>query len=208
MKTGRNRSRVLLSVVTGLVASISIAYGIDKDKNKFDPGPASAFATKQTNNGVTIAAEAYETEALAQKAFGKANPYMHGVLPVLVVVQNDSKNAVSLSGMRAEYMEAGRDRVEATPPRDVPFLGRGPQRPTMVPSPIPGIAKKKKNPLMIPEIETRAFAAKMLPPGESAYGFFYFQTGHRRGAKLYVTGLTDAPSGQDLLFFDIPLETH
>ena len=68
--------------------------------------------------------------------------------------------------------------------------------------------QKKKNPLMIPEIETRAFAAKMLPPGESAYGFFYFQTGHRHGAKLYVTGLTDAPSGQDLLFFDIPLETH
>ena len=194
--------------MTGLVASISVAYAIDKDKAKFDPGAAQGFATKQTNNGVTIGAEAYETDALAHRAFGKVNPYMHGVLPVLIVVQTDSKNAVSLANMRVEYMDAGRERVDATPPRDVPFLGRAPQRPTMVPSPIPGIAKPKKNPLLIPEIETRAFAARMLPPGESAYGFFYFQTGHRHGAKLYITGLTDAPTSQELLFFEIPLEVH
>src|ERR1700682_6306034 len=106
MNTGRSRSRVLLVLVTGLVASISVARALDKDKNeKFDPGPAAAFATKQSNDGVTIAAEAYETDALTHKAFGKLNPYMHGVLPVLVVIQNDSKDAIKLTNMRVEYFD-------------------------------------------------------------------------------------------------------
>jgi hypothetical protein len=46
----------------------------------------------------------------------------------------------------------------------------------------------------------------MLPPDESAYGFVYFRTGHRPGAKLYVTGLEDASSGKELFYFDVPLD--
>ena len=84
--------RKCLPLLLILVASIAIVEGADKDKNKFAPGPASSFATKQTDNGVTIAAVAYDTEALASTAFGKMNPYVHGVLPVLMVIQNDSKN--------------------------------------------------------------------------------------------------------------------
>ena len=52
----------------------------------------------------------------------------------------------------------------------------------------------------------RAWAAKMLPPGESGHGFFYFRTGHRPGAKLYVTGLMDAATGKDLFYFETPLD--
>ena len=46
----------------------------------------------------------------------------------------------------------------------------------------------------------------MLPPGESAHGFFYFRTAHRSGASLYVTGMREASSGKDLFYFDIPLD--
>jgi hypothetical protein len=66
---------------------------------------------------------------------------------------------------------------------------------------------KKKNPLDAWEIEGRAFAAQMLPPGQSANGFFYFQTGLQRGATIYITGLTEAASGQELLFFELPLSS-
>ena len=63
----------------------------------------------------------------------------------------------------------------------------------------------KKNPLAAEEIVSRAFAAKMLPPGESAFGFLYFQTGHRDGSRIYITGVQDATTGEDLLYFDLPL---
>jgi hypothetical protein len=88
----------------------------------------------------------------------------------------------------------------------VPFV-EPPKRPTFGGPQIPGITnRKKKNPLQTPEIETRAFSAKMLPPGESAYGFFYFRTLHKSGANIYVTGMREASSGKDLFYFDFPLD--
>jgi hypothetical protein len=65
---------------------------------------------------------------------------------------------------------------------------------------------KGKNPLTAWEIEGRAFAAKMLPAGQTASGFFYFQTGLQRGATLYLNGLADAASGQEMFYYEIPLE--
>lgn len=190
-----------------LLAFASIAMVNGADKSQFKPGPASSFEAKQSNNGVTIAAVAYDSEALARTAFGKLNPYEHGVLPVLVVIQNDGTGALNLAGMRVEYIEADRSRIDATPAGDVPYL-RAPKRPNMNGSPLPGLGRSKKNPLAAPEINERGFAAKMLPPGDSAHGFFYFQSGHRRGGKLYLTGLKEAASGKELFYFEIPLDAH
>jgi hypothetical protein len=190
-----------------LLAFASIAMVDGADKSQFKPGPASSFEAKQSNNGVTIAAVAYDNEALAKTAFGKVNPYEYGVLPVLVVVQNDATGALNLAGIRAQYIEADGSKIDATPARDVPYL-RAPKRPNMNGSPLPGLGRSKKNPLAAPEIDERGFAAKMLPPGDSAYGFFYFQSGHRRGGKLYLTGLKEAASGKELFYFEIPLDAH
>ncbi len=199
--------RKFLPLLLTLVASISIVEGADKDKNKFSPGPASSFASKQTDSGVTVAAVAYDTEALASTAFGKMNPYQHGVLPVLVVIQNDSKQSIKLEHMQVQYIAADREKIEPTSPADVPRL-RAPKRPNMNGTPLPGLGGRNKNPLGGAEIEGRAFAAKMLPPGESAYGFFYFQTGHRGGAKLYLKGMEEAATGKALFYFEIPLDSH
>jgi hypothetical protein len=62
-----------------------------------------------------------------------------------------------------------------------------------------------KNPLDTWEIEGRAFAAQVLPPGQSASGFFYFQTGYQKGSSLYLSGMSEAESGQELLYFEIPI---
>ena len=54
------------------------------------------------------------------------------------------------------------------------------------------------------EIEGRSFTARLLPAGESVNGFFYFQTEPKPGAKLYLTGIKDAASGQDYFYFEVP----
>jgi hypothetical protein len=122
-----------------------------------------------------------------------------------MVIQNDSKKAIRLDRIKMEYIDRDRTRIDNTPAAEVPYA-KGPTRPSFNPSPIPGVKFNKKNPLAAEEIELRAWAAKMLPPGESAHGFVYFQTGHRPGAKLYVTGLEDAASGKELFYFDVPLD--
>jgi hypothetical protein len=70
-----------------------------------------------------------------------------------------------------------------------------------LPIPLP----KKKNPLADPIIDERGFAAKVVPPGDSVYGFFYFQTPHRRGSQIYIKGLREAQSGEELFFYEIPM---
>jgi hypothetical protein len=114
--------------------------------------------------------------------------------------------------MQIDYERADREHIESTPPQDVPYT-LGPRRPpdaTPAPGPLglPGLGRKKKSPLDIWEIEGRAFRAPLLRPGESASGFFYFQTTHRNGSALYVTGIREAATGKGLFYFEIPLETH
>lgn len=189
-----------------LLLSLLALAAADKDA-KFSVQPASSYPNRQTVEGVTIAAQVFETADRSRTAFGKVNPNEHGVLPVLVVIQNDTGKAIRLDAMRVEYLTADRSNVEATPAEEVPYVYGNKNRKirqSPIPTGVPTISKSK-NPLGAFEIQSRAFAAKMLPPGESANGFFYFQTGHRSGSKLYVTGLKEA-TGRELFYFEIPLE--
>ena len=184
-----------------LLMSIAAAFAADKD-GAFRPGPAASYPHHQTNDKVTIGAEAYLSEDKVKSAFGKVNPYTYGILPVLVVIQNDSDQTIRLDKLKAEYVGSGTNRVEATPAQDVRY-SRGANRPSIPVGPIP--SRIKKNPLNVWEIEGRALAAEVLPPGKTASGFLYFQTGLQPGSVLYLNGLSAAGTGKELLFFEIPL---
>jgi hypothetical protein len=186
-----------------LLLSIAAAFGADKDRAAFHPPPLAALEHRQTNAQLTIGADPYVAPEKVKTAFGKLDPYQYGVLPVLVVIQNDGDKTIRLDKLKAEYVGPNRDRVDATPAKDVRFL-RGPNRPSVVPGPI-GKISSKKNPLDAWEIEGRALAAEMLPAGQSASGFLYFETGLQRGATVYLSGLTEAATGKELLYFEIPL---
>jgi len=181
-----------------------------KEDSRFAPGAASSFHSKQTNENVTIAAEAYDSDELTQTAFGKLNPNQYGILPVLVIIQNDTGQALRLDNIQVEFIDAANRHVEATPASEVQYIN-GPSRPSATAgtggAPLP-IHKKHKNPLSAWEIEGRAFAPKMLPARESAFGFFYFQARMLPGAHLYLTGVQQASSGKELFYFEIPLEMH
>lgn len=188
-----------------LLTSIAAAFGADKEKPNFHVLPAGDYPNHQTSEKITIAANVMETDEQAQPAFGKNNPNRHGILPVLVVIQNDSGHAVRVENLKAEYVMPDRSRIENTPAQDLRFLKAG-KKPTMVPTPLGGVKLgKNKQPLSGWEIEGRAFTARVIAPGQSASGFFYFQSGHRSGSTLYLSGLQDATTYKDLLYFEIPL---
>jgi len=186
------------------MGTATLAADNNKDSGKFSPGPASSYPAKQTNEHVTLAVVAYDTEELAHTAFGKLNPNQYGVLPVLVIIQNDTDQALKLEHLDAEYEGIDGRQVESTPADEVQTLGGAARPDVPVASPIP-IHRKHKNPLDVWEIDGRSFAAKLLPPHESAHGFFYFQTTHRPGSKFYLSGIKVAATGQDIFYFEIPL---
>lgn len=197
---------------TGLILFIGAAALLADKKNdgKFSPGTASSFAAKQTNDNVTVAVSAYDTEELAHKAFGKLDPNQYGVLPVLVIIQNDTDQALKLDHLEVDYTPVDGRRIEATPAADVQTLEGARRPPPLGPSPmpIPLPRKQHKSPLSAWEIEGRSFAARLIPPHESASGFFYFQTSHRPGSKFFLTGVKLASSAKDITFFEIPLDYH
>lgn len=189
-----------------LFAAAAVSLPAEKEPH-FSPGPASGYPYRQTADKVTIAAVPYTAEDQVRLAFGKVDPNKYGVLPLLIVIQNDGQHTLRLDTMRVDYVTFDGHHTEATPARDVPYLA-GAREPKMTPAPIPGAGsrvKHVKNPLANGPIELRAFAARMLPAGDQASGFFYFRTGNRHGAKAYLTGIQEAGTGKELFYFEIPL---
>lgn len=195
-------------IVLFAAATILLPQDKDDDKARFNAGTVADYQTRQSVDQVTIAASPFLNDEEAHRAFGKKlNPNKEGILPVLVVIQNGRGQALFLENMKVELLTPDRQRVEATPAQDVRYVA-GAGRPKVSQGPIPGQQRisKKKNPLATWEIEGRAFSARMLPPKESASGFFYFRAPFRSGSQLYVTGLREASTGKELFYFEIPLD--
>ena len=183
---------------------MSIAAGFAADKEApFRAAPAASYEHHLTDAGVTIGVDPYTTGDKVKVAFGKLVPYQYGVLPVLVVIQNDSNQAIRVDRMKVEFT-AGSERIEATPAKEVRYA-HPTGRPKQVPIG-PPITIKSKNPLNAWEIEGRAFAAQMVEPGGTASGFFYFQADLKANSTIILSGITEAKTGKELLFFEIPLK--
>ena len=195
-------TRLVLSSIT--LAAIAAAIVAGSNENEFRVGPATDYAHQSAQN-VMVGAKAYDTKELTAQAFGKkADLLRYGVLPVLVVIENKRDKALDLRELEVNLVAADGRHAGSVNPEDIPFLARHGKKPPPVQPPIP--LPKRGNPLNAPEIVTRAFAAKMLPPGDSAFGFFYFEARPEPGDKLYLNGLHDARSGQDLFYFEFPFE--
>src|ERR1041385_7512510 len=98
-----------------VLLSIPAAMAVDKDKGRFVPGPASSYPGVQTQEGITIAAVPYITEEQAKSAFGKVNPYERGILPVLVIIENESGKALRLD-LSVQFVDPDNHHLDAMPP--------------------------------------------------------------------------------------------
>jgi hypothetical protein len=177
------------------------------ERTTFQSKPAVEYPHRMTSEKVTIAAQPFVTDEETKEPFGKLNPWRYGVLSVLVVIQNDSADTLKIDRMKVTYVLPDNSKVDATPAGDVKYL-LGAKAPTHIPgSGLPvHIGGSKKSPLNEWEIEGRAFAAKVIPPGQSASGFFYFQLDTTSEASsVYISGLTNAASGKELFYFEIPM---
>jgi hypothetical protein len=191
-----------------VLLSIAAKAGDDKDKDRFAPGAALSYKGSRSTEKITIAAVPFIDDDQIRAAFGKTNPNKYGVLPVLVILENGTGKALRLA-LQADFVGPDGKHLDATPAADVTFIG-GSGKPPKIPgtNPLPFPRKNKNGPLNIWEIEGRAFTAKLLPLGEKVYGFYYFQTDYKPGSTLYLTGISDASTGKEFLYFEVPLESQ
>ncbi|MBV9266428.1 MAG: hypothetical protein JO061_09700 [Acidobacteriaceae bacterium] len=168
----------------------------------FRVGAADTYS-HQSSDKVTIGAKPLKSQEDLTAAFGKrADLLRYGVLPVLVVIQNNRSKTLDLRDLEVNLVGQDGRHVSAVNPEDIPFLYKRRQSQVPISVPLP----KRGNPLSSPEIVSRAFSAKMLPAGDSASGFFYFEAMPETGDKLYLNGLHETPSGAEIMYFEFPLE--
>ena len=166
---------ILLTIIVGFEG---VTFAGDKDKRDapaFKAGRAATYPAKLSQDKVTVAVKAFERDQDLQAAFGKTPLARYGVLPVLVVIDNDGPKAITLR-LRVEFLGGGNQKIYPTPASEIQYL-----KPVKPPSttdvskvsPIP--LPKKRNPLASWEVDGRTFVAKMVPAGDSVSGFFYFK---------------------------------
>ena len=134
----------------------------------------------------------------------------HDLLPVLVVITNDSDEPIQLSDMTAELVTS--DRAKLSPATEDDILRRITHpRASGARVPIPFPTKKVKggmNSKELEEIQSAQFKAKAVEPRSSQVGFLFFDVSGLKdplaGAHFYLTGVRDS-SGHDLMYFDVEL---
>jgi hypothetical protein len=191
-----------------LIVLLSIATAAAADKKPpFTPGKAASYPNHVTQDKITIAAIPYTSEDQAASAFGKVNPYKYGILPVLVVLQNDTGKALKLN-LEGKFIGGDAHDLDAMPAADVVLFNGGKNASWKVPNPrpFPLPQKNNKGPLNSPEIEGKAFNARLVPIGESVHGFFYFEAANAPDARIYLSGIKEAETGKEFFFFEVPLE--
>lgn len=170
-------------------------------EQSFRPGPPDQYP-HQRNGDVTVGAQPFDSLAMTKPVFGKkADLVRYGILPVLLVVENQGKEALDLQNIEVQLETSDGRHVIALDPQEVPFVALGQQRSPGEKSPL---SRNKKSPLDIPEIAQWAFSGKTLPGGQKASGFFYFRAQVEQGMKMYVSGMAERPSGKQVLYFEIP----
>jgi hypothetical protein len=202
------RKGCVLTKVRCSIASIALLAFLASasDEQPFRAKPASEYA-HQDSEQVLVGAKAFDNEDLTAEAFGKKLDLLrYGILPVLVVIENKRNTAINVEHMQVELVAADGRHGSAVAPEDLIHLAeQGRKPPKIGAGPLPFPTPRKKNPLNAPELVMRAFSAKVVPPGDSASGFFYFEARPESGDSIYLNGMQDARSRKDLLYIEFPL---
>ena len=178
--------------------------------------PATAFAAVETHDDekLSIAAEPYDTKEKA--AIFRVDYLSHNVMPVRLIVTNNSSRPISLRDARILFQTAAGDRIQAAEPEDVERMmdrsnWNGVKPP--LPSPIPGVhlprRNKNKDKDIQADFDTFEYGALAVEPHTTRAGFLFYDvsglTDPLRGAKLHLHDLRDA-DGKQLFYFEISLD--
>ena len=207
MKPGLRRSLAALLCAAPFVCLAAKEFSMPKTQ------PAAAYPAHDYHSKelVTVGLDPYDTQA-------KANifvvPYREmGLLPILMIVTNDSDEPVVLSEMKAQLTTSDGSKLSPASEDDIYRRVSHPKASgARVPLPFPtrrvkgGVNTKEYN-----EIQNAQFRAKAVEPHSTQAGFFFFDVSDipnpLDGAHFYLTGVHDS-SGNDLMYFEVPLDKY
>ena len=205
--------RLRLWAIVGLALAVPVLCLAAKEFSMPKAQPAFSFpahAHHSTEN-VTVAVDPYNTPA--KEGIFVVKYREHELLPILLIVTNDSDQPLQLADMKAELVTS--DRTKLTPDNQddiVRRISHPNASGTRYPVPFPtkkakgGVSSKEMD-----EIQSAQFRAKAVEPRSSQIGFLFFDVSDisnpLAGARFYLTGVRNS-SGNDLMYFEIPLDNY
>jgi hypothetical protein len=178
--------------------------------------PATTFAAVEVhdNEKIAIAAEPYDTRQ--KESIFRVDYLSHGVMPVQLVITNNSDRPISLRDARILFQTATGERIQAAEPEDVERLMTRKDREggkIPLPGPLPPIKTRAKasNKDIEADFSTFEYGALVVEPHTTRAGFLFYdvsQLDHPlKGAKLHLHALRDA-DGNELFYFEIPFDKY
>ena len=205
--TERSIPRRCFPVAAGalcLLGSLPSSPAEKKEPAGFSVRKIDDYPARQKSDEVTIAAELFTSDSRCRQVFGIKNMVSRGVLPVLVVVENRGKVAIEMD-RRSIYLTLPDSKQQ---PLEMPqLLGLLKQKSSSIPIPlpIPPISISGGSPF--PQLESRFFDVKQIPPGQSDYGFVFYHLPLRDMWKqvrnLYLPRVINMVTHESLLYFEI-----
>ncbi|MBI4481652.1 MAG: hypothetical protein HY652_02055 [Acidobacteria bacterium] len=169
-----------------------------------------AYPSHQVNDRVAVAADPYLTDERSRLAFDVKHMNSRGLLPINVIIDNQTERAVLVNGLRAEILEKRGARHESVSLRDVMtrvFGKDGEMVP--VPGPFPGGSRSSRVSREASEdFRSKFLGEKIVAPGARVFGFLFFRILDPRvlqGARIYLPEVRIYPSGEELMFYEFDL---
>jgi hypothetical protein len=178
--------------------------------------PAADFAAFETHadEKLIIAAEPYDTKE--KMGLFRIDYISHGVMPVRLIVTNNSDRPISLRDARILFVTSTGDRIQASEPEDVERLMTRKEREGSkipMPGPIPAIKLKPKasNKDIEQDFDTFEFQALVVEPHTTRAGFLFYDVSGLNNplhsALLNLHTIKDA-DGKELFYFEIPFDKY
>ena len=163
---------------------------------------------------MAIAAEPYDTKE--KESIFRVDYLGHGVMPVRLIVTNNSDRPISLRDARILFQTRSGDRIQAAVPEDIERLMTRKEREggrIPMPGPIPTIKLKPKasNKDIEEDFNQFEYGALVVEAHTTRAGFLFYDVSQLadplRGSKLHLHKVMDA-GGHELFFFEIPFDKY
>jgi hypothetical protein len=153
----------------------SLAFAVDHTPPPVQP--ATEFAAVEVHNDekLAIAAEPYDTRE--KMALFRVDYISHGVMPVRLIVTNNSSRPISLKDARILFITSTGDRIQAADPEDVErLMTRHEKEGTKIPiGPVHIHTKPKASDKEIEQdFDTFEFQALVIEPHTTRAGFLFY----------------------------------
>jgi hypothetical protein len=204
------RNAIIL-VVSAFLFMPLLSYAA-KDFVMPTPQPAKTYAAhdEHLSEAVTVALDPYDTDDKAKIFIVHYNDL--GIVPIFVIITNDSDQPVALAGMKAQLVTGDRTKLDPDNEDDIYRRIAHPHASATNRYPLPFPSKKVKGSVdskTIAEIQSAQFGAKAVEPHSTQAGFLFFDVSEiptpLAGAHFYLTGVRDV-KGDELMYFEVSLE--